>query len=406
MRQKILIVEDDTVSQKLIRSLLEKKGYLVGLAENGQEGIQIALSYKPDLIVMDVMMPLVDGYTAVEKIRQDPEIGHTPIIMLTALTNMEQKIKGFEAGADDYIEKPFDSLEFLARIETLLRRSAQAVQPQERINVEGKIIAVFSLRGGSGVSTLSANLTIALSELWDIETLLVDLNLTAGQSALFMNMPLKHSIATIGDIPIEEIDLPLLNDLLLDNSSKYKLLASPSRPEYRDKFNGEKISYILGLLKQKYRYLVLDLPHDFSDITLAAVDMADEVLLLVTPEIAGVRSGMMALRTLLDLDFLQSQIRVISNRIFQDLGISKEKIESALHRKVDLEIPFAGQAMLHALNYGLPIVLEDPESPIGILFEDLAFVLSKPDHNQESQDDPTKSWKRVAKRMKRRRDKI
>ena len=391
MQQKILVVEDDPVTQKLVRSLLEKKGYLVGLAENGQEGIQIALSYQPDLIVMDVMMPVMDGYSAVTEIRKNATLNHIPVIMLTALTNVEQKIKGFEVGADDYLEKPFDSLEFLARVESLLRRSARSTMPEEKVDVDGKIIAVFSLRGGSGVSTLAANLVPALSKLWDLETLLVDLNLTAGQSALFMNMPLKHSFATIGDVPVEEIDLSLLEDLLLYNDlGKFKVLAAPPKPEDRDKFNGEKISYILGLLRQKYPYLVLDLPHDFSDITLTSIDMADEILLLVPPEIAGIRSGMMALRTLHDLDFPQNNIKVISNWIFQDFGVSKDKIESALRRKVDLEIPFAGQPMLRALNHGSPVVLEDPESPLGALFEDLAFALSKPDHNQGSPEIPNR----------------
>ncbi|MFH2038143.1 MAG: AAA family ATPase, partial [Chloroflexota bacterium] len=274
------------------------------------------------------------------------------------------------------------------------------------IDVDGKIIAVFSLRGGSGVSTLSANIACGMSSLWGCETVLADINLTAGQSALFLNLPLKHSLANIADVPIEEIDLSLLQSILLGDHGKTKVLAAPPRPEFRDKFTGEKVGYILNMLKRQYEYIVLDLPHDFSETTLAALDVSDEIVLILTPEIAGVRSALMALHTFSSLEYSANLVKVMSNWIFENQGIGIEKIESILRKKVDLEIPFAGQIMLPALNYGLPVVLSQADSPMGALFEDLAFALSKPEHNRSTPEKPTDAWQRVAKRVKRRRQKI
>ena len=406
MPKKILVVEDDPVSQQLVRSILEKSGYLVGLAENGQEGIQVASTYKPDLIVMDIMMPIMGGFEACAQIRQDKEIGHTPIILLTALTEIEHKIKGFEAGGDDYIAKPFDSKEFLSRIEALLRRTSYIQTVDQNRDLQGKIIAVFSLRGGAGVSTVSANLASAFPPLWGEEALLVDLNLIAGQSALFMNVSLKHSLADIADVPIEEIDFNFLNEILLGESDGVKVLAAPPRPSEGEKFSGEKISHCLGILRKNFHYTVIDLPHDFSSTTLAALDLADEIVLLTPPEIAGIRSVVIALNTFKHLGYSPEQIRVITNWIFEKQGVPREKIESVIKRDVDLEIPYAGAQMMHALNFGIPVVFEDPNSSLSALFNDFAFALSKAEHNRSIPDNPTEAWKRVAKRIKVRRSKL
>lgn len=403
MQEKILIVEDDPVTTKLVETLLFRNKYLVATAKNGVEGIQIAKTYHPDLIIMDVMMPEMDGYEASERIRKDPEIGHVPIIMLTALADIEQKIKGFEAGADDYLAKPFDPKEFLSRVEAHLRRMKRMEAVQKTTTIEGRTIAVFSLRGGSGVSSIAANVACALPNLWKTETVLVDLNLVVGQSALYLNTPIKHTLEDLAHVPVEEIDLSLVNNVLVQSEFGVKLLAAPLRPETSELFTAEKIRHILQLLRSNYHYVILDLPHNFYPTTLAGMDLAEEILLVLTPEIAGVRSSMIALKTLIDLGYSKDSIHPIVNWVFESNGISQEKIEIVLRTKVDLTIPYAGEHMLLALNYGTPSVVRDPESPLAAIFEDLAFVISKPEHNRKVPEMKTKAWKRVARRIKNRK---
>ena len=125
---KILVVDDEALLVKGIRFNLQNEGYEVITGNNGLEAVQQVQSQSPDLVVLDVMMPEMDGLTACAKIR---EFSNVPIIMLTAKTDDMDKLMGFEQGADDYLTKPFNILELKARIRALLRRSGAAAPKEE-----------------------------------------------------------------------------------------------------------------------------------------------------------------------------------------------------------------------------------------------------------------------------------
>ena len=129
----ILVVDDEAVLVKGIRFNLKSDGYDVITGSNGQEAVDLTKSEKPDLVVLDVMMPVMDGLTACSRIR---EFSDVPIILLTAKTDDMDKLMGFEHGADDYLTKPFNILELKARIRALLRR-AGAGEKQAANRLEG-----------------------------------------------------------------------------------------------------------------------------------------------------------------------------------------------------------------------------------------------------------------------------
>ena len=118
--QKILIVDDDSNICELLRMYLNKDGFDTAIASDGEEAVDLVLKYKPDLILLDIMMPRLDGWQVCREVRKTSEV---PIIMLTAKGEVFDKILGLELGADDYISKPFDTKEVLARIKAVLRRS-------------------------------------------------------------------------------------------------------------------------------------------------------------------------------------------------------------------------------------------------------------------------------------------
>ena len=122
---KILVVDDDCAINELIKINLELQGYEVVQAFNGVEGFAKAKQEEPSLVVLDVMMPEVDGYTVAQRIRQCPDISDTPIIMLTALSELNDKVNGFNLGVDDYLTKPFEIEELVIRIRALLKRTRQ-----------------------------------------------------------------------------------------------------------------------------------------------------------------------------------------------------------------------------------------------------------------------------------------
>ena len=120
---KILVVDDDIAINELIKVNLEMHSYKVFQAFDGTEGFALAKQNLPDLIILDVMMPETDGYTVAQRIRQNEYTKDIPIIMLTALSQLEDKVKGFDIGIDDYLVKPFEIEELFVRVRALLKRA-------------------------------------------------------------------------------------------------------------------------------------------------------------------------------------------------------------------------------------------------------------------------------------------
>lgn len=118
---KILIVDDDVVIRETLQGLLSLEDVQLLFAENGSDGLRMAVEHQPDIILLDVMMPIMDGFETCRNIRSISMLAEIPILMVTALDDRESKLTGIKAGADDFLSKPFDSMELLARIQTILR---------------------------------------------------------------------------------------------------------------------------------------------------------------------------------------------------------------------------------------------------------------------------------------------
>lgn len=129
MAQKILVIEDEKNISDLLELYLEKEGYETMAAVDGVKGIEAFRSFHPDLVLLDIMLPIMDGWSVLKKIRED---GKTPVIMLTAKGELADKIQGLEGGADDYVTKPFETREVVARIHAVLRRYGLEEDPSEK----------------------------------------------------------------------------------------------------------------------------------------------------------------------------------------------------------------------------------------------------------------------------------
>ena len=129
MAKKVLIIEDDNNIAELLHLYLEKEGFETCVARDGGKGVEQFRAFRPDLILLDIMLPVMDGWSVLKKVREEDA---TPVIMLTAKGEVEDRVSGLESGADDYVVKPFEMKEVLARIHAVLRRTGPEEESAEK----------------------------------------------------------------------------------------------------------------------------------------------------------------------------------------------------------------------------------------------------------------------------------
>jgi pilus assembly protein CpaE len=404
MDAHILTVDDEPVNQRLVSKVLTASGYQVTTADSAKEAFELVERIHFDLIILDVLMPEIDGYEACRRLRENPLTAQTPIILLTALDSLDSKMKGFEAGADDYLPKPCEPEELVARVRVWLRRSA-SIKEEKVSDRLGKVIAVFSLRGGVGVTSIAANLSVGLAQLWGNQTALIDMVFNAGQAALMLNLPLRNTWSDIANVPAKEIDRDMVNMLLRIHSSGTNVLPAPRKIQDGELIDAEKVQHVIDIIQQEYEYILLDLPHNFSDTTLTGLDIADDILVVFTPELASVRATSMALDIFDSLDYPRDIIHLVLNWTFARNGLARDDIQATLNRKIELVLPNAPDQFIKAINFGAPPVYSEPNTPLAALFEDMSFALSKEEHRKKRPEEPTAAWIRLAKRMQQRKKK-
>lgn len=399
---RILAVDDDPITLKIVSKALSSAGYDVFTARNGQEALAQVDSVHPDLIILDVMLPGMDGYEVLRHLKARTDAPLLPVLMLTADDTVEGKIKAFTAGAADYLTKPFDAAELVARAKALLRRFAgtEVAAPA----AEGTVLAVFSLRGGCGVSTLAANLAAGLAQVWGQPVSLVDLALAAGHSALLFNLPLHHTWADVARIPPAEIDADLVGRTLLEHPSGVRVLAAPRGPQFAEAVSADHVAQVIRLLKPCYPYVVLDCAHDFSPTTLAGLDAAHRIITIMTPDLASAYVTARTLDVFETLGYSRDRIYLVLNWTFERGGLGRKELEGFLKHPTSLVIPFAPDPILKAINTGVPPVLDAPDSPLGALLEDLAYTLSAEEHRTRGPATPTPAWERVQRRIRQRQE--
>jgi DNA-binding NarL/FixJ family response regulator len=164
--KKILVVDDDNILRKVLRNYLEQQGYQVQDASSGTEGLRAFEAYSPDLIVSDVAMPEIDGFEFCHRLRSKPSGQLVPFIFLSARDDLEDKIQGHSMGADDYLTKPFEMKELLAKIEALLERTrrihSEIVRLLQQLTERSQNVAIVNTEDKSSSSTLERKKTLPL----------------------------------------------------------------------------------------------------------------------------------------------------------------------------------------------------------------------------------------------------
>ena len=224
MAEKILIIDDDVDTLRLVGLMLQRQGYEISAASNGSQGLAKALEERPDLILLDVMMPDMDGYEVARRLRKNPVTLTVPILMFTAKTQLDDKVTGFEVGADDYLTKPTHPTELQAHVKALLARSPQKEKGTDEIVTalhehHGYVIGVLSARGGLGVSSLASNLAASIYSRTQSDVILAEL--TPGQGTIGSDFGYQNQKGltellqgTVAEITREKVESSLISTQL------------------------------------------------------------------------------------------------------------------------------------------------------------------------------------------------
>jgi len=366
MSVRILVVDDDPNVQRSLSFTLQQEGYEVSIAGDGAEALKKWADESPDLMLLDVGLPKMDGYQVATKIRET-EAGetHMPIIMLTADADVEAKVKGLRAGADDYQVKPFFPAELVARIKSLLARFAPKNLVVGRPPM-GRILAFYGAKGGVGTTTLAINTAVALHREVNRKVALVDGNLQFGDHRVFLDLGLdRKSIVDV--VQSATIDQDLVRSSMVKHDSGIDLLLAPPSPESAElvSFDQHHVARILEQLRTLYDYTLVDIDKRFDETNLDTITAADTLFVVMTADLSCLKNVRLVLETMTQLGVPRDKVQLILNRSNAFTGIAVKDAENVLKRKIEFQVVNEYRAAISALNSGAPFMFTKPDSIIG-----------------------------------------
>jgi pilus assembly protein CpaE len=372
---RVLIVDDIPETRENLRKLLffESDIEVVGAANSGEEGITMSGELKPDIVLMDINMPGIDGITASEAITQ--QVPFTQIIMMSVQGEADYLRRSMLAGAREFLIKPFSSDELISSIRRVYelgasRRDAMPASGPptttlvERLPEElGRVIAVFSPKGGVGCSTLAINLAIALHRAEGKPVALVDGSLQFGDVAVLLNLQANRSLADLAP-HIDELDQDLLNHVLLEHESGIRAVLAPPRPEMADLIAPGVLNTILEELCNLYAYIVVDTPNTLADATLTVLDAADRVVLITTPDIPSIKNAKLFFEVTEALEYPSDKTILILNKADRNANIRAEDIQTSIKHPVAAQVPLDERTATTAANQGVPFMVSAHNTPL------------------------------------------
>ena len=378
MTEKILIIDDDLDTLRLVGLMLQKQGYRIAAANNGKQGLLKVEEEIPDLILLDVMMPEMDGYTVARRLRQNPKTAGIPILMFTAKSQLDDKVTGFESGADDYLTKPTHPAELQAHVKALLTRSVK-VDHSEAVFIDEKAftIGVISARGGLGVSSIALNLGSFLSSNIGEETILMELISGKGTIGRDLGFSKLDGLTTLLRTDAEAITQEEVESVLLEHETGLRLLAASEEP--RDMGLNSTIAQnkaIFSRLASLAHFLVIDFGAGLPGLSQALLPQCDQIIVVVEAFENSIVQAKILLENLLGLGIEKEKILVVlNNRMRSDLLLSASKVQKRIDFPVEVTITPAPELFFQAIRSNTTAILEQPESMITQQFQKLAKTI-------------------------------
>lgn len=365
MAEKILIVDDDLDTLRLVGLMLQRQGYQISAATNGQQGLEKAFDENPDLILLDVMMPDIDGYEVTRRLRQNPSTAETPILMFTAKAQLDDKVVGFEVGVNDYLTKPTHPSELQARVKTLLTRVSAKKDSTPRSGETGYVVGILSARGGLGTTTLAVNVAAGLMTKTKDEVIVAEMLPGQGNLALELGLEISTGLVDILSLGrVKEITDDKVREALTFHGTGLKMLLASDRP--RDMhLSNQILNYeaLVSKLSENARFTVLDLGQGIQPFAENVLPLCDDVLVVVE----GVPNTITRTKALLeDIKSMgvnrQSINVVLNNRIRTDEQLPSSEVQAKLDHEIIGTLTPAPELFTQATRIQTPAILCQPDS--------------------------------------------
>lgn len=408
---RVLIADDVPEARDNVQKLLQFAGdvQVVGQAGTGREAIDLARKASPDVILMDVQMPELDGIAATQVITtQFPGIA---VIMISVEADSDNLRRSLQAGARDYLSKPFGLDDLTNSIRTvyqsLLASRAQftttaalggtAALAHGEGPARAKTIAVFSPKGGVGRTTLAANLAIATKLATDKRVALIDGNLAFGDIGVALNLTASKTITDLAT-HVTQIDADMIADIMATHSSGVKVLLAPSSPQDAEVVTPDHLRAIVTQILPLFDYVFIDTRPSFEETQLALLDLSDIILLTLTMEMTAIKAAKQYLEVAELLGYPSEKTLLVLNRYGTNSQITVEDIESNLKGRLRARIPDEPTAVLRSINEGVPLAVSAPEGRFVRAINNLASVVTDGEVQAEEEREQRRGLGSIFKR--------
>lgn len=366
MPEKILIVDDDLDTLKLVGLILQRQGYEIVAANSGGQGLAKAAAERPNLILLDVMMPDMEGYEVARRLRADTDLARTPIIMFTAKTMVDDKVAGFEAGVDDYMTKPTHPAELVSRVKALLARAgaAQKAAPSTGALVSrGQIIAVMGAKGGLGVTTLALNTAVAMAQAGN-DVILCELRPGQGSLGLQLGFSTSKALNSLLSRPALEINTRAIDSQLVSHGSGVRLLLASCDPnEMALEANAAQAEQLVKQAATLTRFLIVDLGAGLTEINKRVLPLCDRHLMVVEPMRVTLTMAKAILDELEKMGISPNRFDVIMlNRVRSSLQMPWQQAEAMLNHSIASIVTPAPELSYQAAEAAVPMIQMQPDS--------------------------------------------
>lgn len=379
MAEKILIIDDDVDTLKLVGLMLQKQGYQIIASANGEQGLTQAEAENPDLILLDVMMPEMDGYEVAKHLRANSLTANTPILMFTAKTQLDDKITGFEAGADDYLTKPTHPTELIAHVKALLARSSKGKVSISPLAEEKRsmTIGVLAPRGGQGVTTVAVNLGDALRIATKSDVIVAELRPGMGTLGPDMGEANPSVLTELLSANLSDMTRQKIQEKLYTHKTGLRLLFGSVQAKDGLLMNAPiMMEALVNRMSYLTPYLVLDLGAGLTPLTQKLLPACNILLVLVEPVTNSVVHSRALITDLADLTGSKQNIHaIVVNRIRSDTQLNMTQMEELLGQAPLIAITPAPELLYSATRMKTTAITTRPDSLTAQQFTKLATAM-------------------------------